>query len=114
MQRTPWCPVPDKGPARPSKTYILARWLKECRDPVEAFAHFRRIRTPRVHGVQRLSLSNMNFRHMKDTAKVKEAIDSGKGSVRGQVDWVWKYDVVNEWDKEPSVPSIYASEAAAV
>ena len=33
--------------------YILARWLKACRDPVEAFANFRRIRVPRVHGVQR-------------------------------------------------------------
>ena len=94
--------------------YILGRWLKERRDPVEAFANFRRIRIPRVHGVQRLSLANMNFRHMKDTAKLKEAIDSGKGSVRGQVDWVWRYEVVDEWDKEPSVPAIYASEAAAI
>ena len=38
--------------------YILARWLDACRDPVEAFANFRRIRIPRVHGVQRLSISN--------------------------------------------------------
>src|SRR5207302_10068252 len=29
--------------------YILARWLEACRDPVEAFANFRRIRIPRVH-----------------------------------------------------------------
>jgi salicylate hydroxylase len=90
--------------------YILARWLKACDDPVEAFGNFRRIRIPRVHGVQRLSLSNMRFRHMQDTAKLKEAIDSGKGSVRGQVDWVWKYEVVNEWNKKPSVPAIYATE----
>jgi salicylate hydroxylase len=94
--------------------YILGRWLKECDDPVEAFANFRRIRIPRVHGVQRLSLANKGFRHMKDTAKLKEAIDSGKGSVRGQVDWVWRYEVVNEWDKEPSVPAIYAAEAEAM
>jgi salicylate hydroxylase len=90
--------------------YILARWLKACDDPVEAFGNFRRIRIPRVHGVQRLSLSNMRFRHMQDTAKLKEAIDSGKGSVRGQVDWVWKYEVVNEWNKKPYVPAIYATE----
>jgi salicylate hydroxylase len=94
-------------------SYILGRWLKECRDPVEAFANFRRIRIPRVHGVQRLSLANKSFRHMQDTAKLKEAIDSGKGSVRGQTDWLWSYEVVNEWDKEPVVPAIYASEGAS-
>jgi len=93
--------------------YILARWLKACGEPVEAFANFRRVRIPRVHGVQRLSLSNMRFRHMQDTAKLKEAIDTGKGSVRGNVDWVWRYEVVNEWNKEPVVPAIYASELAA-
>jgi len=93
--------------------YILARWLKACGEPVEAFANFRRVRIPRVHGVQRLSLSNMRFRHMQDTAKLKEAIDTGKGSVRGNVDWVWRYEVVNEWNKEPVVPAIYASEVAA-
>jgi salicylate hydroxylase len=88
--------------------YILARWLKECPDPVEGFANFRRVRVPRVHGVQRLSLANKSFRHMQDTAKLKEAIDSGKGSVRGNVDWVWRYEVVNEWNKEPIVPTAYA------
>jgi salicylate hydroxylase len=93
--------------------YILGRWLKELRDPVEAFANFRRIRIPRVHGVQRLSLANMKFRHMKDTAKLKEAVDSGKASVRGDVEWVWKYEVVNEWDKAPTVPAAYASAAEA-
>ena len=89
-------------------SYILGRWLKECRDPVEAFANFRNIRIPRVHGVQRLSLANKGFKHMRDSAKQKEAIESGQGSVRGQVDWVWRYEVVNEWDKKPSVPAVYA------
>ena len=93
--------------------YILGRWLKEVRDPVEAFANFRRVRIPRVHGVQRLSLANMKFRHMQDTAKLKEAVDSGKASVRGQADWVWRYEVVNEWDQEPFVPTAYASEVEA-
>lgn len=46
-----------------------------------------------MHGVQRLSLANMGFRRMQGTAKRKEAIDSGKGSVRGLVDWVWRYEV---------------------
>ena len=89
--------------------YILARWLKACRDPVEAFSNFRRIRIPRVHGVQRLSFSNARFKHMRDSAAQKESIDSGKGSFHGSADWVWSYDPVGEWDKEPSVPPAYAA-----
>jgi len=49
-------------------SYILARWLEACRDPVEAFANFRRIRIPRVHAVQRLSFANARFKHMRDSA----------------------------------------------
>jgi salicylate hydroxylase len=89
--------------------YILARWLQACRDPVEAFANFRRVRIPRVHGVQRLSFSNARFKHMRDSAAQKESIAAGKGSVQGNSDWVWGYDPVGEWDKEPSVPTAYAA-----
>ena len=67
--------------------YVLGRWLAECPDPVKAFASFRRIRIPRVHGVQRLSLANKNFKHMKDSAKQKEAITSGRRRVGGDRDW---------------------------
>jgi salicylate hydroxylase len=90
-------------------SYILARWLADCRDPVEAFANFRRIRIPRVHGVQRLSLSNARFKHMRDSAAQKESISSGKSSVHGSSDWVWSYDPIAQWDKEPSVPTTYAA-----
>ena len=86
--------------------YILARWLEACRDPADAFAHFRRIRIPRVHGVQRLSLANKGFRHQRDTAKLKEAVASG-ASVAGQTDWLYGYDVVTEWNKEPHIPARY-------
>ena len=72
--------------------YILARWLDACRDPVEAFANFRRIRIPRVHGVQRLALSNARFKHMRDAAAQKQSIAAGKGSVHGNADWVWGYE----------------------
>jgi 2-polyprenyl-6-methoxyphenol hydroxylase-like FAD-dependent oxidoreductase len=89
--------------------YILARWLEACRDPAEAFANFRRIRIPRVHGVQRLALSNARFKHMRDAAAQKESIAAGKGSVHGNSDWVWGYDPIGEWDKEPSVPTAYAA-----
>jgi salicylate hydroxylase len=57
--------------------YILARWLDACRNPVEAFTHFRRIRIPRVHGVQRLSFSNARFKHMRDST----AIPIGSGAM---------------------------------
>ena len=89
--------------------YILARWLEASRDPVEAFGNFRRIRIPRVHGVQRLSFSNARFKHMRDSAAVKESIASGKSSVHGNADWVWGYDPIDEWDKEPVVPTAYAA-----
>jgi salicylate hydroxylase len=89
--------------------YVLARWLDACRNPVEAFANFRRVRIPRVQGVQRLSFSNARFKHMRDSAAQKASITSGKNSVHGNSDWVWGYDPVGEWDKEPSVPTAYAA-----
>jgi salicylate hydroxylase len=89
--------------------YILVRWLETCRDPVEAFANFRRVRIPRAHGVQRLSFANARFKHMRDSAAQKEAIAAGKGSVHGSADWVWGYDPIGEWDKEPFVPAAYAA-----
>ena len=88
--------------------YILARWLDACRDPVEAFANFRRIRIPRVHAVQRLSLANARFKHMHDSAEQKALIASRKRSVHGDSEWVWGYHPVVEWDKGPTVPAIYA------
>ena len=54
--------------------YVLARWLDACRNPVEAFANFRRVRIPRVHGVQRLSLANARFKHMRDSTEQKDLI----------------------------------------
>ena len=89
--------------------YILARLVQACRDPVEAFANFRRIRIPRVHGVRGLSISNARFKHMRDSEAQKESIAAGKGSVHGNSDWVWGYDPTREWDKESVVPTAYAA-----
>jgi salicylate hydroxylase len=89
--------------------YILARWMSACSDPTEAFANFRRIRIPRVHGVQRLSFSNARFKHMRDAAAQKQSIAAGTGSVHGNSNWVWGYDPVGDWDKEPVVPTAYAA-----
>jgi salicylate hydroxylase len=90
-------------------SYILGRWLESCRDPIEAFANFRRVRIPRVHGVQRLSLANARFKHMRDSTVQKESITSGKTSVHGNADWVYGYDPIGAWDKEPIVPTAYAA-----
>jgi len=92
--------------------YILARWLAGERDPVEAFANFRRIRIPRVHAVQRLSFANARFKHMRDSAAQKQLIASGERSVQGNADWVWAYDPVAEWDKESTVPAMEPVERA--
>ena len=90
-------------------SYILGRWLQACADPAEAFANFRRVRIPRVHGVQRLSISNARFKHMRDAAAQKQAVAAGTGSVHGNSEWVWGYDPIGEWDKEPVVPTAYAA-----
>jgi salicylate hydroxylase len=59
--------------------------------------------------VQRLSISNARFKHMRNSAAQKESISARTGSVHGNSEWVWGYDPVGEWDKEPSVPSTYAA-----
>ena len=66
-----------------------------------------------MHGVQRLSLSNARFKHMRDSAAQKESVASGKGSVHGNSEWVWGYDPVGAWDKDPIVPAVYADAGAA-
>jgi salicylate hydroxylase len=84
--------------------YILARWLAEADDPIEAFRQFRRIRIPRVHAVQRLSAANAKFKHMRDTEQQREMIATGKRTVQGNADWIWAYDPVTEWNKAPVIP----------
>ena len=88
--------------------YILARWLEAGGNPVEAFANFRRVRIPRVHAVQRLSIANARFKHMHDSAQQKDMVASGKGSVHGSSEWVWAYDPPSVWDQDAIVPAIYA------
>ncbi|MDR5825936.1 FAD-dependent monooxygenase [Caballeronia sp. LZ043] len=88
--------------------YVLGRWLSSCEDPLEAFANFRRVRIPRVHGVQRLALANLNFKHMRDLGAQKEAIASGKGSMHGKNDWLYGFDPANDWNSTPVVAEQYA------
>lgn len=85
--------------------YILGRWLAVESDPIQAFANFRRIRIPRVHGVQRLSMARARLKHMRDSANQKSLITAGKGALAGGVDWIWSFDPVAEWNKEPIVPT---------
>ena len=86
--------------------YILARWLEASKeDPEEAFRNFQRIRIPRVHAVQRLAMAAARFKHMQNSVVQKELIATGKGSTHGNMEWVWDYDPVAEWNKEPTVPA---------
>ncbi|HEY3919291.1 MAG TPA: FAD-dependent monooxygenase [Stellaceae bacterium] len=87
--------------------YILARWLAAEDDPVEAFRNFRRIRIPRVHAIQRLSIANAQFKHMRDSAAQKAMLASGRQSGQSDRDWVRGYDPVADWDKDPTVPEVY-------
>jgi salicylate hydroxylase len=85
--------------------YTLARWLDAGRDgPAEAFANFRRIRIPRVHGVQRRSFANARIKHMHDRVAQK-AILAREESVDSMA-WICGYDPVAGWNQPPVVPAI--------
>jgi len=85
--------------------YILARWLDAGRhDPVEALRNFRRIRIPRVHGVQRRSLANARMKHTRDRAGQKEWL--AKEETTDGMGWIWGFDPVQAWDQVPTVPII--------
>ncbi len=85
--------------------YTLARWLDARRDdPVAAFAEFRRIRIPRVHGVQMRSLMNARIKHMHDRVAQKARL--AKEDRADSMAWICGYEPVQGWDKMPAVPVI--------
>jgi 2-polyprenyl-6-methoxyphenol hydroxylase-like FAD-dependent oxidoreductase len=85
--------------------YTLARWLDaERNDPVEALQNFRRIRIPRVHGVQRRSLANARMKHMRDPEIQKAKL--AQGDMADGMAWIWGYDPVEAWNKPQTVPPI--------
>jgi salicylate hydroxylase len=85
--------------------YTLARWLDaERADPAAALQSFRRIRIPRVHGVQLSSLAAARMKHMRDRDVQKDRLAKSGGNVG--LGWIWEYDPVVSWDKLPVVPTI--------
>jgi salicylate hydroxylase len=85
--------------------YTLARWLDaERNDPAQALGQFRRIRIPRVHGVQRTSLAAARMKHMRDRDVQKDRLAKAGGNIG--FGWIWEYDPVASWDKVPVVPAI--------
>ena len=90
-------------------SYIIARWLASESDPVKAFENFRRVRIKRVHAVQRLSIARSKFKNMRDPAAQKALITADKKGTQGGAggsDWIWGFDPVTDWDKEPPTPHI--------
>ena len=86
--------------------YIIARWLDADRaNPVAAFSNFRRVRIPRVQAVQRLALSTARFKHMDNAAEQKALIESGRGGSHFNIEFVWGFEPVTEWDRETIVPT---------
>jgi salicylate hydroxylase len=86
--------------------YTLARWLQAEHEPVEAFRNFRRVRIPRVHGVQRLSFAYARLKHMRDLEAQKTIIAKAQEGRANNSEWIWAYDPVDGWDKMPVVPLI--------
>jgi salicylate hydroxylase len=85
--------------------YTLARWLDaERNDPAGALQNFRRIRIPRVHGVQLRSLAAARMKHMRDRGVQKARL--AKEGLNDSMEWIWEYDPVDSWNKTPTVPAI--------
>jgi 2-polyprenyl-6-methoxyphenol hydroxylase-like FAD-dependent oxidoreductase len=82
--------------------YILARWLAVGRDPLEALRNFRRVRIPRVHGVQLRSAAIVRAKHDYDLKSQRPA--PAKVDAVGTMAWIWGYDVTTEWNRPPTVP----------
>ena len=84
--------------------YILARWLASSPDdPAEAMRNFRRIRIPRVHGVQRYSSNIVRAKH--DYDRRTENTSRAKVDAVEAMAWLWNYDPVGAWDQAPAVPA---------
>jgi salicylate hydroxylase len=85
--------------------YTLGRWLDaERNDPVAALANFRRIRIPRVHGVQRRSFANARIKHMHDSTAQKAILK--RDDQVDPMEWILGYDPVEGWNKPSIVPAI--------
>ena len=84
--------------------YILARWLAaEPGDPAAALRSFRRVRIPRVHGVQLRSAAIVRAKHNYDLKS--EKAEPAKVDAVNSMAWIWGYDVAAEWNKPPTVPA---------
>ena len=83
--------------------YVLARWLAaESGDPAAALENFRRIRIPRVHGVQLCSAAIVRAKHDYDqSAHAAPA----KVDATEQMAWIWGYNVTADWNTPPVVPT---------
>jgi salicylate hydroxylase len=85
--------------------YILARWLASSPgDPAEAMHNFRRVRIPRVHGVQRYSSSIVRAKH--DYDRRAENASRAKVDAVEAMAWLWSYDPVGAWNEPPAIPAL--------
>jgi salicylate hydroxylase len=85
--------------------YILARWLAaERTDPIAALRSFRRVRIPRVHGVQQISAAIVRAKHKYDVKSAKAT--PAKIDAVDRLSWIWGYDVAAEWNRPPAVPAL--------
>jgi salicylate hydroxylase len=82
--------------------YILARWLAaHPGDVAAALENFRRVRLPRVHGVQRYSAAIVRAKHNYDQSGHAAP---AKVDATDAMAWIWGYDVTADWNKPPVVP----------
>jgi salicylate hydroxylase len=83
--------------------YVLSRWLQAEPNAAEAFRNFRRVRIPRVHAVQHLAVERAQLKNMQDAAAQKAIFARGKQGKLDFREWLWGYDPVHDWEKEPKL-----------
>lgn len=85
--------------------YILARWIEAEPDPVAAAQKFRRVRIPRVHGIQQRSFLNTRIWHLAG-GEERQAAFQNNNATRGAFEWIYRYDPISDWNQLPIVPVI--------
>lgn len=104
----PMLPNAGQGAAQAFEdAYVLGQWLARHReDPVGALTHFRNVRVPRAHAVQRQSWLNSKLVHAGDWESRREQFDARQeaGDTPLGLGWIYDYEPENEWSRRVEYP----------
>jgi salicylate hydroxylase len=108
----PMLPDAGQGAAQSIEdAYILSRWLEAVVDIETALDGFNRVRKPRAHAAQRQSVDNAKLYHAQDQEakeeqKAKIAAREKRGETFNNMNWIYQFDPISNWDRVPDIPVI--------